>query len=158
MIKTTYPEYINEVAEHLGRLRNEHNNELRKKYPKYEMGNLNLYVDVLGVKGELILSNYLYSIGVEHELQILLDDSPVCSWDIKLGDTTFDVKTFEHPKGNFLVNEEQHHKKRVDYYAFVLPVENNNAYIWKYTYEQVSDWNVKHFGYANAYHKKVTYE
>lgn len=158
MIKTTYPEYINEVAEHLGRLRNDYNNELRKKHPKYEMGNLNLYVDVLGVKGELILSNYLYSIGADHKLQTLLDDSPVCSWDIKIGDTTFDVKTLEHKNGNFLVNEEQHHKKTVDYYAFVLPIENNNAYIWKYKYKDVNNWNVKHFGYTNAYHKKVTYE
>ena len=107
------------------------------------------------------VSRYLnreYNKGVEHKLQTLLDDNPICSWDIKIGDTTFDVKTLEHPNGNFLVNEEQHHKKTVDYYAFVLPVKNNNAYIWKYTYEQVSDWNVKHFGYANAYHKKVTYE
>jgi len=158
MIKTTYPEYINEVAEHLGRLRNESNSKLKENNPRYKRGDLDLYVDVLGIKGELIVSNYLHNKNINHKLNTLLDDKPVCDWDIKIENKTYDVKSLGYKRQNLLVNEEAHRKKKMDYYAFVMPFDKNKAYIWKYSYKQVCDWEVKFFGYTNAYCKKVSYE
>ena len=158
-IKTTYPDYINEVSKIVGLLKNRTVKEITHKVEYFQRGGMEDELDIMGVMGELIFSNYLHSKGVDHKTNTLLDDKPVSGPDIIIGDKTVDVKCIKRRSPHFLVNERAHKKdKNIDFYAFVIPMENNTADIYVCSYDSVSSWPVKNFKYTNAYYKLINDE
>jgi hypothetical protein len=151
-----YPDFINECAVYIGKLRNLYNYELNEEQERFKRGDLTEMADIIGVKGELIFSYYLHSLKIQHTLNKLLSNKPVYSWDIKIGDTTYDVKTIKNNAPHFLVNEEAHLKnKGIDIYVFIQLLNNNKASIWKCNYDKVNEWPIANFKYTNAYYKKI---
>jgi hypothetical protein len=153
----TYPKYIDEVSLLIGKNRNDKNIGNMNRNPQYKRGGMEEQIDVLGVKGEIIFSNYLFQKGVEHEINTLIADRPVCDYDVKVKNKKIDVKSINKNAPHFLVNEKAHNKKKMDYYVFVMPIGNCKAYMWKYSYSDVFNWSVKFFKYTNAYYKEVQY-
>ena len=156
-ILVTYPKYIDEVSTFIGKKRNDNNIENMNRKPEYKRGGMEEKIDILGVKGELIFANYLFQKGIEHDVNTLIGDKPVCDYDVKVNGRKIDVKSINENAPNFLVNEKAHNKKKMDYYVFVMPLDNCKAYIWKHKYLDVSNWSVKFFKYTNAYYKEVQY-
>jgi hypothetical protein len=157
-ITTKYPAYIDEVSEIIGLLRNKSNEQIMNNNSYYQRGGLEDKMDIMGVKGELIVSNYLHSQGIEHKLSKLLDDRPVSSEDINIDGKAVDVKCVNDNAPHLLVNEKAHLKdKGIGYYAFVMPKPDHTAHIWLCSYEDVSKWNVRNFKYTNAYYKQIDY-
>jgi hypothetical protein len=156
-IHTKYPDYINEVSKVIGSLRSKSNKEIKKKVKYFQRDGKEEELDVMGVKGELIFSHYLHSIGVEHKLNTLLNDKPVSEPDIIIGDKTIDVKCTRSTSPYFLVNERAHLKdKNIGFYAFVMPFKNNTADIYICSYDSVNKWGVKNFKYTSAYYKLIS--
>lgn len=153
--ETTYPEYINEVSEVLGKKRYEDSTDIRNSNVKYQRGDKELDIDILGIKGELIASHYLFSKNVNHKLSTLCGGVPVVGCDIMVNDKKIDVKSVPHYGKLLLVDITAHHKKPMDYYMFVKPSKNNRAKIWVIDYKEIGSWEKRYLGYGNAYCKEI---
>jgi hypothetical protein len=155
-----YPPYYQEIARIIGRKRYESNKDLNKRKPRYSRGDedMSLNVDYLGVLGELIFSYYLTHNGIDHEVQMLFSENPISGWDIMVNGKSFDVKVVNPKYTNFIVNEEAHFKKKMDYYAFVKPDENNTAHVWVSNYSDTTEWNRKELRFAPAFLYPIFYE
>lgn len=152
-----FPKFINGCAAYIGKLRNLYNYDLNETAPQYKRGDRSEEVNILGLKGELIFSHFLHSQNVEHELNKLLDNKPVSSWDIKIGSKHFiDVKTIRTDSADFLVNEGAHRKnKGITHYAFVQIQTDQSAKYWVFSKSQVDNWEVKNVKYSNAYYLPI---
>lgn len=145
---TTFPEYINEVSKIIGRARWDSCSYIREAKPNARIGSDEMEIEsgVIGAKGELIASHFLFTKGIDHELNTLLDDKPVCDYDIMINGKKVDVKTVPHYGKFLLVDVDAHFKKVMDYYLFVKAMENNTAEIWLISYSTVNSWKRKQFG------------
>jgi len=157
MIKYKYPKSFWKIAEEIGNARNVLNTELRKKNPRYEMGDINLKIDIVGLVGELIAMDYLTNKNIEFKMAKLLSLHPPKGADLFFRNKRIDVKTTEHfNKAHLLVNKEGHIKglNLVDKYWFIYLLDNENAEFYFVDYDKVSEWNCKNMGYTNAYYIK----
>jgi len=151
-----YPNFINECAAYIGKLRHLYNYELNNQTDKYNRFGQSDLPDILGLKGELIFSYYLAKNDIEHTNAALLSNKPVKEPDIIINNVNIDVKTINKNAPHFLVNEEAHKKdKKINTYVFVRLKENNLADYWIFDYKEVNDWEVKFFKYTNAYCKLI---
>lgn len=152
---TTYPDYINEVSEVLGTKRYNDSTSIRESNKKYQRGDKELAIDILGIKGEIIASHYLFSRNIDHKLNKLASGSPIADYDIMIQDKRIDVKSIPHYGRLLIVDITAHHKKPMDQYMFVKPYENNTADIWLIDYKVVGEWDKKFLGYGNVYCKTI---
>ena len=151
-----YPNFINECAVYIGKLRHLYNYELTQKTDKYNRFGNSDEPDILGMKGELIFSFYLAKNDIEHTNAKLLSNKPIHEPDIIINNKHIDVKTINPNAPHFLVNEEAHKKdKNVNAYAFIRLKDNNTADYWIFDYKEVNNWEVKFFKYTNAYCKLI---
>ena len=79
-----YPPFIHECAVYIGKLRDLYNYDMNEEAERFKRGDRSEYVNILGVKGELIYSYFLQSKGIKHDTAKLLSNRPVSSWDIKI--------------------------------------------------------------------------
>lgn len=151
-----YPNFINECAVYIGKLRHLYNYDLNESTDKYNRFGKSDAPDILGLKGELIFSYYLAKNDIEHTNARLLSNKPVKEPDIIVGNKKIDVKTIHPDAPHLLVNEEAHKKdKNIDTYVFVQIINNNTANYWVYSYQEVNVWDVSFFKYTNAYCKLI---
>jgi len=158
-----YPKFINIVSIYIGKLRDLYNVELNERNSKYKRGELSEFVNILGVKGELIIQHFLHSKDVVFRFSDILAQTPQGSADIYIGDThRIDVKTINDGAPDLLVNEEAHNKgKNITHYWFVRPHTDasgkplTSADYWIFTYDEVSEWKVKNVKYSNAYYMEL---
>ena len=157
-----YPDYINTTSIYLGKLRDLYNVELNLKNPKYKRGDRSEFVNILGIKGELIVQNFLFQNNIQFDYSEILSNKPVGSADIYIGnDIRIDVKTIRDDAPDLLVNEEAHNKeKNITHYWFVQPYVHNNksltcAGYWIFSKENVDKWEVKPVKYTDAYYKEI---
>tara|TARA_R110001606_G_scaffold91924_1_gene204669 strand:+ start:53 stop:538 length:486 start_codon:yes stop_codon:yes gene_type:complete len=157
MIKYKYPKSFWKIAEEIGNARNVLNTELRAKNPKYQMGDINLEIDINGMVGELIAMDYLTNKNIDYKMAKLLSLHPPKGADLLINNKRVDVKTTKHfPKAHLLVNEDGHKKglNLVDTYWFIYLLDNENAEFYFVDYNKINDWDCKVMGYTKAYYIK----
>ncbi|MEI7669590.1 MAG: hypothetical protein WCJ33_05880 [Pseudomonadota bacterium] len=160
--KITYPEWINEVGMKIGMHRAESNRTSDINKPS------NVRPDdynVRGAIGELIFMIYLERNGYEYEFNKFFADAPVSDYDVvidKDGDSYYiDVKCLSKETEILNVTFDAHNNnnKRVNGYAFVKLHGNNEASIYKFKKEEISDWEVmvknRENGQSKFYGKKI---
>jgi len=159
-----YPDYINVVSIYMGKLRDLYNVELNLKNPKYKRGDLSEFVNILGIKGELAVQNFLFQNDISFRYSEILSNKPVGSADIFIGeDLRIDVKAIKDGAPDLLVNKDAHEKnKNITHYWFVQPLMNPNngtdtttANYWIFTKEDVDSWEIKSVKYTDAYYKEI---
>ena len=151
-----YPNFINECAVYIGKLRHLYNYELNESTDKYNRFGKSDEPDILGLKGEMIFSYYLGKNDIKHINASLLSNKPIKEPDIIINNKNIDVKTINPKAPHFLVNEEAHKKdKNINTYVFIRLIDNESANYWIFDYEEVDKWDIKFFKYTNAYCKLI---
>lgn len=151
-----YPDFINDVSVYIGKLRDLFNFKLNQNSPSYKRGEHTEFVNILGVKGELIFSNYLHQNNIDHCLGTLLSHSPLVTCDMIVNGKRIDIKTIRADAQDLLVNKQAHEKlKGIDTYVFVQVQDNNKAQYWVHKYGEINDWKIKNVGYSDAYYKSI---
>ena len=161
-----YHDYINVVSIYLGKLRDLYNVELNEKDSSYKRGTKSEFVNILGIKGELVVQNFLFQNNTPHTYSEILANKPQGSADVYINGVKIriDVKTINDGAPDLLVNQKAHEKeKNITHYWFVQPLVNDNngkplttANYWIYTKEEVDEWKVKGVGYTDAYYKEIS--
>ena len=147
-----YPPFINECAIYIGKLRSLYNYDLKENHSIYKRGEMGEFVDIIGVKGELIFSYFLQKNDIDHQTSRLLSNNPVISCDIIVGGKNIDVKTLRADATDLLVNKQAHEKnKNIDSYVFIQLIDDKVAKYWIFKHEEVDSWESKKCGYSDAY-------
>lgn len=138
----TYPEYLNEVADVIGRMRSESNEELRTLFPEFSRGTQEDKISRFGVLCEMVFAYYLQKEGKPYTMGVLLGGKPVPEPDVIVGTSRIDVKWISGDE--FRVNTKAHRKKSdVTHYAFIRIAAPNYAKMWVIKYDEVSRWEEK---------------
>ena len=95
-----FPDFLNECAVYLGKLRNLVNYDLNEKYGKYKRGDRSEAVNILGARAELVFGFHLFVTGVGYKMGRLLANRPLAEPDMvvegekdgELRDFNVDVK------------------------------------------------------------------
>lgn len=155
--KIKYPDYINEVSEVIGRKRREASTEVRMLNKRYQCETLEkeIRIDVMGVRGEMIASHFFFMNGIEHKLSKLVEEEPIPGPDIVAKGKDIDVKSVPIYGKLLTVPVYAHNKKKMDYYMFVKPLENNLAEIWLIEYDQVDSWPEQILGGGHVKFKPI---
>jgi hypothetical protein len=160
-----FPTYIHLVSIYIGKLRDLYNVELNEKNDKFKRGEQSEFVNILGIKGELIVQEFLFQNNVPYTSGVLLSDKPQGSSDVNIGkEFRIDVKAIRPESPDLLVNKEAHEKnKNITHYWFVQPLVDelhkdrplNTANYWIFTKEEVDNWDVKNVKFSDAYYKEI---
>lgn len=147
-----FPPYIHEVADVIGKLRNDANNNTEQEKAilsndRRRKGN------VLGIKGELIFMGHLTNKGYKYSYSRLLDSSPVYKADITCNGVGVDIKTIRADGWDLLVNEKSHNnEKGIVSYVFIQIFTEDMARYWIFNHSSVSKWKIKKCGLSRAYY------
>lgn len=154
MPETTYPLYIDNVSILIGKLRDLFNSEMNEKDARFKRGERSEFVNILGVKGELIMQHHLHATGKKFTSVDLLSPRPISEPDIICGGSRIDVKTIRSDAPDLLVNKDAHEKagKGITHYCFVRCVKPGLASYWVYTWQDVNKWEIKNVKYSDAYY------
>lgn len=150
-----YPQWIDEVGEYVGALRQMSNYNKTKNNPQFDRKSINYLVHQNGLKGELIFALYLERKGQDYKMPVLWGGYSVCGYDFQVKGTNIDVKTTE--KRILAVNRGQHENKNkgIQWYAFIVLTGNLTAELHYKSYDEVSSWGFQEYGYSEAYIKKL---
>lgn len=148
-----YPLYIDEVAGHLGKLRQTANQQINSTISLYSRGDQAEAIDILGIKGELVVQHFLFSKNIPFTSSKILDDKPIANADIVLGDKIrIDVKAVHSGSSRLLVNEVAHKKaKNITHYWFIKPIENGKVKYWIFKHEEIDEWSLIDSKFTSAY-------
>jgi len=148
-----YPVEYNTIAFIIGFLRSESNKKLKDEHKEYDRGDINNDVDALGVLGELLAGFVCFNNRIDYQMAPLLSDSPKPEPDIIFNGKRLDAKMTRDDLTYLAVNENAHNKieKGITHYWFFQKTAINTARHWIYTYEQVSEWDVRQLAYSPAY-------
>lgn len=128
---------------------------------RFDRGDKNMYVEQIGILGELIARDYLFSKEIHFVYSPLIQQAPAKEADIIVDGVRFDVKTsvWDERYDNVLVNAEAHQKGRgvIDWYWFVVIDFNmgTTARSFRVPYSQVDLWPSKVFKYTEAYYSPI---
>lgn len=151
-----YPPYINTVSIFLGKLRDLYNSELNEKDARFKRGNRSEYVNILGIKGELIMQHYLFANNHEYTAADFLGGGPQKIPDIVVNGCRVDVKTIRTDAPDLLVSVAAHKKGRdISHYCFVQCTDDTTARFWYFSYADVSSWPVKNCKYTDSHYKPI---
>ena len=98
MIKYKYPKSLWLIAKEMANGRTETNKNNRKNNPRFDRGEKNKDVDILGVVGELIVLDYLTEKNVDFTMIKLLNPYPSKEADFTIRNKKIDVKATRHSK------------------------------------------------------------
>jgi hypothetical protein len=157
MITYKYPKSFWLIAEEMAEARTTTNKSNRKNNPRFDRGDKNKDVDILGVVGELIVLDYLTEKNIDFEMIKLLNPFPIKEADFTVKGKRIDVKTSRTSRySSILVNEEAHKKglNKIDLYWFVYILDDSTAEFYFADYPEVNDWDCKLMKYTNAYYIK----
>ena len=146
------------IAEEIANARTTLNKSNRKNNPRFDRGEKNNYVDILGVVGELIVLDYLTAKNIDYTMIKILNPYPSKEADFTVKNKKIDVKANENSKyQSVLVNEEAHKKGlgKIDLYWFVYILDKQNCEFYFATYNDVSKWDCKLMKYTNAFYSKI---
>ena len=152
-IKITYPEWVNEVGFKIGMHISESNRISDINKPS------NVRPDdynVRGAIGELIFMLYLERNGYKYEFNKFFADEPVSDYDVAIiknnEEYYIDVKCLSEKTEILNVTYDSHNNnnKRVNGYAFVKLNGNNEATIYKFKKEEISNWEVMYKNRENG--------
>ncbi len=149
-----YPKSLWVIAEEIADWRTTLNKRNRNNNPRFDRGEKNNYVDILGVVGELIVLDYLTEKNINYEMIKLLNPYPSKEADFTVKNKKIDVKATENSKyQSVLVNEEAHKKGlgKIDLYWFVYILEKENCEFYFANYNDVSNWECKLMKYTKAF-------
>lgn len=148
-----YPEYIDVVSIYIGKLRDLLNSEMNRDNPKFKRGDRSEFVNILGVKGELIVQNFLFNEGIDYKSVKLIAAKPVIGADIFIGDKIkIDVKTIRDDAPDLLVNKEAHEKgKGITHYWFIQPTITGQCNYWIFKFEDINEWKIKNLTFSDGY-------
>lgn len=136
----TYPPVLNEIAEVMGRRRNENNRQMN-----IETNNLRDFTEGLNVGGalcELIVLNAMVNSGQRFVAHKIFDDGFVKGPDFTIDGQTYDVK--EVTTDELRVNAKAHSEKKAEMYAFVKVDRERCTYQrWVVPWEDVEQWDVR---------------
>jgi len=158
MIKYKYPKSLWLIAKEMANARTETNKNNRKNNPRFDRGEKNKDVDILGVVGELIVLDYLTEKNVDFTMIKLLNPYPSKEADFTIRNKKIDVKATRQSKySSVMVNEEAHKKglSKIDLYWFVYILNDSTAEFYFADYNEVSKWNCKLMKYTNAFYSKI---
>ena len=152
-IKITYPEWVIEVGMKIGMHRAEscRISDIHKPY--------NVRPDdynVRGAIGELIFMLYLERNDYKYNFNKFFADAPVSDYDVAIekdGNLYYiDVKCLSEKTEILNVTYDSHNNnnKRVNGYAFVKLNGNNEATIYKFKKEEISNWEVMYKNRENG--------
>jgi len=155
----TYPQYIDECAIYLGKLRDLYTAKIKQKDPIHQRDKdkNTENVNITGARGELVFFHHLFIHGIEHETPLLLSSGPISSYDVKVEGIAVDVKTIRHDGSDLLVREDQHQRAKAKIYAFLKVVPGQKAYIWTFRYDDVSKWAIQPYKHNNCYCLPIEY-
>jgi len=140
-----YPEWINEIAEQMGKHRANSMRKLDELNPKFIRPD---NVHKIGATGELIfllfcqMNNYIY------ESNKLFSDSAVVGYDVIMISNNLkhfiDVKTQNIETTMLSVGVPEHHKKEklITSYVFIKLLGNNNCNIYRCKKSDVDSWQI----------------
>lgn len=151
-----YPEFIDQASVWGGKLRDLYNYDLNEEYTRYKRGDKTEYVNILGVRGEMVFSYQLDKNNIDHTMNKMVDNKPVHSWDIKINKNgkRIDVKTSPPDSKFYAVNKDAHESQKsneIDSYAFVVLGPNQTATYTIFKKEEVDNWIIKDLGFSKAY-------
>lgn len=150
------PNFIDELSEIVGRLREGTNKDLITLYPEFARGSYEEKVNPLGIKGELIAQHILSSKGIEYESAPLYAAKPVACPDIIIGKYKIDSKGVRSDGWDLLVNKGAHEKRIKDITHYFFSRKNGTgARYWIHSHKEVSSWMVKPVRYSLAYYKRI---
>lgn len=150
-----YPQWIDEVGEYVGALRQMSNYIKTISNPKFDRKHLNNSRNQLGLKGELIYALYLERKNQEYKMPVIWGGYAITGYDFQVKGVNIDVKTTD---GNILhVNKDEHENKSkgIQWYAFIVLTGNLTAQLYYYTHEQVTSWGVSQSKYTEVYQLKL---
>lgn len=152
----SYPPFINNAAALIGKMRDVYNTEMNEDAAHFKRGDRSEYVNILGIKGEMIAQYYAFTRGVSYTAAKFLAQKPLGEPDIVIGDKRFDVKAIRPDAPDLLVNSAAHAKaKNISDYWFVQCFDTNHARFWFYSHDEVSSWPEKDVKYSMARHKRI---
>jgi len=152
-----YSQALVKAADAIGLARdilNKKLNEQEKKYSREKELNVNGW----GVLGELVAMKFLDERSIEYEHAPLIAPTPVKRADIVMDGIKYDVKAVPPGGRQFMVNEEAHEQKDVDYYWFVQFSRSMRGYVYAFKHCEISDWGLAEPVQANRtahYYKDI---
>ena len=149
-----YPKSLWVIAEEIADWRTTLNKGNRSNNPRFDRGEKNNYVDVLGVVGELIVLDYLTEKNIPYKMIKILNPYPSKEADFTVKSKKIDVKATEDSKyKSVLVNEEAHKKGlgKIYLYWFVYILDKENCEFYFANYKDVNNWECKLMKYTNAF-------
>lgn len=153
-----YPKMFVDISKDLALSRWLIDKEVRNSSSEYKRDNKEreLEIETKGILGELIARYHLETEGKEYEFAQLIAEKPMKEPDIVMGKAKIDVKASNNTH-SLMVNENAHlkGKGKIDYYWFIVLLEDGVADWYLYSYKQVNDWIVKEMTYTNAYVKQI---
>jgi len=153
-----YPKSFWLIAEQIGYARTVVNKKMLENNPRFDRGEKNIYVDTIGILGELIAMDYLTNKDIDFKMAKLLDFYPSKNADFFFRNKRVDIKTSQHSKhSTLLVNEEAHNKglDKIDIYWFIYILNKENAQFYFVDYKDVSNWECKLMKYTNAFYINI---
>jgi len=151
--RVNFPGFYDEVAQHLGKMRNDTNLQLMAAHPQYSRPKQNVEVNILGVRAELVARYALYREGIQYDAPRLVDERPVPGPDLYVGQTAVDVKGVPPGKNYLSVNDQAHEKQKgIDMYLFVHflgPCGVADLYL--VAHDVVTSWGKRQLRYTPAY-------
>lgn len=153
-----YPKYIDTCAMLIGRMRDAANAEMNEAAPRFKRGEHSGFVDILGIRGELIAQHIAFACGYKYIAAPLLSIRPEKMPDLVISDAKIDVKAIREDAPDLLVNAEAHRKQRgiVTHYQFVQCFANCIARYWIHSFAEVDQWPVKNCKYSDAHYLAIT--
>jgi len=150
-----YPQWIDEVGEYIGALRQISNYNKTISNPKYDRKHLNNSRNQLGLKGELIFALYLERKNQEYKMPVLWGGYAITGYDFQVKGINIDVKTTE--SRILAVNRDEHENKNkgIQWYAFIVLTGNLTAELYYKSHGEVSSWGFQKYGFTDAYIKNL---
>jgi len=109
-------------------------------------------VEILGVKAELIVREYLKANDICFEATKIIDKQPIKQPDIIIDRHRFDVKGVEKNDVELRVNQKAHIKtKNIDMYWFVKLTKDCDSVHYFFKHSTVSNWVLLQKKYTSAY-------
>lgn len=138
-----YPTYLKQAAQEIAKIRVQKNTISRQNNPQYNRGDKDIYVDTIGILGEMLAQQLFFENGQRYTATPIVSEKPETGPDITTDEMTIDVKTTEKPY--LTVNYDAHNNKSKDisHYLFVILLPNNTFITKFFKKQKIDSWEIK---------------
>ena len=151
-----FPRVLYSLSKELGDIRNLLNYDKMHRRAESHLpmgGDRGDYAGVIGILGELLARYYLTRAAVPFIAAPLISSGPKPEADIRFQGWDIDVKSIRQDAPDLLVNLDGHRKEKgISHYWFFHLLDDCLAEHMVYSYEEVSNWQVKFCKYSDAYY------